>query len=94
MKSAYELAMERLRKKDAEEGRTETPLTDAQRAAIADARSLYASKVAEAGILHRSKMAASYDPAEHAELEEHHRRDIARIKDDEERAIARIRSQA
>jgi hypothetical protein len=94
MKSAYELAMERLRKKDAEEGRAETPLTDEQRAAIAEARSLYASKIAEAEILHGSKMAASFDPAEQAELQEQHRRDVARIKDDEERAVAKIRAAA
>lgn len=94
MKSSYELAMERLRRKDAEEGRVETPLTDEQKAAIADARSLYASKAAEAEILHQSKLAASFDPAEHAALEENHRRDLARIHDDEERAIAKIRGSA
>ncbi len=42
-KSAYELAMARLRKKDQEEGVVDRPITDAQRAAIAEAR-----KVAEA----------------------------------------------
>ena len=94
MKSAYELAMERLRKKDAEEGVVDTPLTGEQRAAIADARSLYASKVAEAEILYKSKIAGVFDPAERAELDEHHRRDLARIRDDEERAIAKIRAQA
>ena len=94
MKSAYELAMERLRKKDAEEGRADTPLTDAQRAAIADARSLYASRIAEAEILHRSKLAATFDPGELAEIEEHHRRDVARIRDDEERAVQKIRGSA
>lgn len=92
MKSAYELAMERLRRKDAEEGRVETPLTDEQRAAIAEARSLYASRIAEAEILFRSKLASAFDPAERAELEENHRRDVARIKDDEERKIQQLRS--
>ena len=33
-KSALELVMERLRKKDAEAGVTETPLTDAQRSEL------------------------------------------------------------
>ena len=94
MKSAYELAMERLRKKDAEEGRVDTPLTGEQRAAIAEVRSVYAAKAAEAEILHKSKLAASFDPAERAELEENHRRDLARIKDDEERAVRKIREQA
>ncbi len=91
MKSSYELAMERLRKKDEEEGRVETPLTDDQRAAIAEARSMHAAKIAEAEILHRSKLATSFDPAERETLEQNHRRDIARINDDQKRAIARIR---
>ena len=91
MKSSYELAMERLRKKDAEEGRVDTPLTDAQRAAIADARSLYASKIAEAEILHRSATASIFDPAQLEQLADNHRRDIARIQDDLERAVAKLR---
>ena len=91
MKSAYELAMERLRKKDADEGRVETPLTDEQRAAIADARSLYASKVAEAEILYKSKLMSVFDPAERAELDENHRRDLARIRADEEKKIEELR---
>ena len=37
-KSAYELAMERLRRKDREGGTVEQPLTEAQKAAIAEAR--------------------------------------------------------
>ena len=45
-KSALELAMERLKKIDAEAGVTEQTLTDAQRAAIAEARNVYESRVA------------------------------------------------
>jgi hypothetical protein len=93
MKSSYELAMERLRQKDAEAGRVETPLTDAQRAAIADARSLYAARIAEAEILHRSAVAGTFDPEALAGLADNHRRDLARIRDDEERAIAKIRGE-
>ncbi len=91
MKSSYELAMERLRKKDAEEGRVETALTDDQRAAIADARSMYAAKAAEAEILYRSQVSGTFDPAALEELAQNHRRDLARIHDDEERAVAKIR---
>ena len=40
-KSAYELAMERLRQKDREAGVEERPLTDQQKAAIAEARQVY-----------------------------------------------------
>ena len=37
-KSAYELAMERLRKSDADAGIERQPVTDAQKAAIAEIR--------------------------------------------------------
>ncbi len=42
-KSAYELAMERLRKKDQEAGEDDRPLTDEQKSAIAEVRSFYTS---------------------------------------------------
>ena len=54
-KSALELVMERLRKKDAETGVAEQKLTDEQKAAIAEARSVYEARVAERQILQRSK---------------------------------------
>jgi hypothetical protein len=92
MKSAYELAMERLRKKDAEEGRVETPLTDEQRAEIADIRSLYASKIAEAEILLKSKLAGVFDPAEREEHEANHRREIARLHDERDTRVERVRT--
>src|SRR6187455_1328338 len=53
-KSALELAMEKLKKKDAEAGVEAQTLTDAQRTAIADARSMYEARVAERRIMHRS----------------------------------------
>jgi hypothetical protein len=91
-KSAVELAMERLRKKDADSGVTEAPPTEVQKAAIAEARSLHASKVAELEILQRAKMSALYDPAERAQAEEAYRRDLARLHEDFERKIGKIRS--
>src|SRR5688500_19763091 len=47
-KSSLDLVMERLRKKDAEAGVTETTLTDEQRKAIAEARSVYDARVVDA----------------------------------------------
>ena len=91
-KSAVELAMERLRKRDADSGVAERPTTDAQKAEIAEARNLHASKVAEIEILHRSKLAAVFDPAERGQVEDAYRRDSARLHDDLERKIAKIRS--
>ncbi len=63
-KSAYELAMERLKKKDADAGVVEHKLTDAQKAAIAEARSMHEARVAEVQILHRSKQLSAVDPQE------------------------------
>ena len=90
-KSAVELAMERLRQKDADSGVAGRPTTDEQRALIADARNLHASKVAELGILHRSRMAGLFDPAERGQADEAYRRDLARLHDDLERRIAKVR---
>jgi hypothetical protein len=91
-KSAVELAMERLRKRDADTGVAERPPTEEQKAAIAEARSLHASKVAELEILQRSKMAGLFDPTERAQAEEAYRRDLSRLHDDLERKIGKIRA--
>jgi hypothetical protein len=92
VKSAYELAMERLRRKDAEEGVTEALVTDAQKAAIAEARNLCDAKLAELKILHKSTLARVADPAERAQREENYRRDVQRLNDERDRKIERIRS--
>ena len=81
-KSAYELAMEKLRKKDAETGVAEQILTDEQRAAIAEARSIYESRVAERRIMHQSTMLSVFDPAEREEREAELRRDLERFTSD------------
>lgn len=90
-KSAVELAMERMRRKDADSGIAEPAPTEEQKAAIAEARSLHASKVAELEILHRAKMAGMFDPAERGAAEDAYRRDMARLHDDLERKIGKIR---
>lgn len=91
-KSAYELAMERLRKKDEDAGVSAQALTDAQREAIAEARRVAEAKVAEAQIMHRSRALALGDPAERAAAEEALRRDIQRIREDCDRKVEKIRN--
>jgi hypothetical protein len=91
-KSAVELAMERMRRKDADSGVVGVATSDEQKAAIAEARSVHASKVAELEILHRSKMAGLFDPADRVNAEEAYRRDMTRLHDDLERKIAKIRN--
>jgi delta 1-pyrroline-5-carboxylate dehydrogenase len=70
-KSAYELAMERLRQKDREAGVEERPLTDQQKTAIAEARQVYQARMAEREILHRDALhkAQSRDEVEKLEGE-------------------------
>jgi hypothetical protein len=90
-KSAYELAMERLRRRDAEEGVEERAVSDEQKADIAEARRVHAAKTAEAEILFKSKLMTTFDPEERAKIEEQHRRDLARIQSDLERKLKKIR---
>ena len=85
-KSAFELAMERLRQKDKEAGVDERPLTDAQKAAIAEARQFYEAKVAEREILHQ---AGTQEEVER--LAEDLRRDKERLASDRDRKIAAAR---
>jgi hypothetical protein len=91
-KSAYELAMEKLRKKDAEAGVEEQVLTEAQRQAISEARSLHDSRVAERRILHQSTMLTVVDPTERDERESELRRDLEHLASERDAKIRRIRS--
>lgn len=91
-KSAYELAMERLKKKDADAGIETRPLTDKQKADIAEVRSFYGSKIAEQEVLLQSKLRATLDPAERDLLEAELRRMRERFSSEREHKIEKIRS--
>ena len=90
-KSAIELAMERFRKKDAEEGVAERPLTDAQKQAIAEARNIFEAKQAEIEILYRPKLAAAPDAETLQALQQIRQREMQRAADDRDRKLAKIR---
>jgi hypothetical protein len=90
-KTAYELAMERLARKDREAGATSRPLDDAQKAAIAEARQVYQSRVAEREILHQDALRKAKSHEELAQLNEALRRDLDRLATDRDRKIAQIR---
>jgi hypothetical protein len=90
-KSAYELAIERLRKKDEEAGVQSRPLTDAQKAAIAEIRNFYEAKLAEVEVLHHSTLRTTFDPAARAELEQEYRRDRERLTSERDSKIERAR---
>lgn len=90
-KSAYELAMERLRQKDADAGVVSGPVTDAQKAEIAEVRSRAEARIAELRILHQSAAAAGFDPEARALAEAELRREVQRVEEDREAKIAKIR---
>ena len=90
-KSAYELAMERLRKKDQEHGLRERPLTPQQREAIAEARRVAEAKLAEREILHQSALRGVLEPEGREKLEQEYRRDRERILADRDAKIEQIR---
>jgi hypothetical protein len=92
LKSAYELAMERLRARDREQGAGDsTPLTQDQKEEIARLRQEAKAKLAEIEILHRDALRAATDPESVTKLEEQHRIDRERITSRLETAIARVR---
>lgn len=91
-KSAYELAMERLRQKDAEAGIEERRLTEEQKAEIAEVRRVYAARVAEREIMHASAVAGVWDPAERQRLDEQFRHDVQKLHGERDARIERLRS--
>jgi hypothetical protein len=92
--SSFELAMERLRKKDQAAGGDERPLTDAQKAAIADARQVHQAKSAELEILHQAALRKATTREEVEQLNEKWRRDQERLAGDRDRKIEAIRNSA
>jgi hypothetical protein len=92
LKSAYELAMERLKKRDAEAGIESRPITDAQKAAIAEIRNYYEAKLAEAQVLHESSRRKAADlEALHA-LEQEYRRERERLMSERDHKVEKARS--
>lgn len=93
-KSAYELAMERLRKQDAERGLSDRPLTEEQKAEIAEVRRVYSAKLAQEEILYKSSLARTFDYAERERLAENYRREVERLTRERDQKIERIRAGA
>src|SRR5436190_24172591 len=69
MKSAYELALERMEKQGIERPREET-FSDEARELIAEARRKAEASLAELEILHKNRLKTIYDPAKPQEEEE------------------------
>ena len=91
LKSAFELAMERLKSKDLAEGIEEAaPLTKAQKTRIAELRSEAQSKLAELEILHRKNVAGTSDPAALVKIEENYATDRSRAESRRDAEIAKV----
>ena len=91
-KSSYELAMERLRKKDREEGVEERHLTDEQKAEIADIRRASEAKLAEREILHQGDRLKAADMDGLQKIDDEYQRDRERIVAERDRKIEAVRS--
>jgi hypothetical protein len=92
-KSAFEIAMARLRLKDHQSGVEQRPRTEQQKAAIAEVRSIYEAKLAQEEVMHRSALAQQFDPAARAALEEQYRRERERLTAERDAKIERIRGE-
>ena len=90
-KSSYELAMERLRKRDADAGVEHRSLTDEEKAAITEIRNFYQAKIAEHEILLQSSMRKTFDAAELDGLEADARRERERLASERDAKIEKIR---
>jgi hypothetical protein len=91
MKSAYELALERMASRGIEPPDS-AAIDDATREKIAEVRRAAEAKLAEAEILHRDRLAALEDPVARGEAEEEYAIDRRRIEDERDRKIRRLKS--
>jgi len=90
MKSAYELALERMEKQGIERPREES-FGDELREKIAEARRRAEAKLAELEILHKNSMKSAYDPTQRQEDEEEYLRERRRIEDERDRKVEELR---
>lgn len=93
MKSAYELALERLERQGVERPR-EGGLSDEMRERIAEVRRQAEAKTAELEILHKDRLKEIFDPEKRREEEEDYVRERRRIEADRDRKIDRLRAEA
>jgi hypothetical protein len=71
---------------------SERPLSDGQKARIAELRRVYEAKLAEREILHQAALRKAVDPDGLAQLEEDYRRDRERIAGERDRKIDEVRA--
>jgi hypothetical protein len=90
MKSAYELALERMEREGIERPR-EDAVSAATRAEMDDVRRRAEAKLAELEILHRDRRRKLADPAASEEEEKEYRGERRRIEEERERRLEKLR---
>ena len=90
MKSAYELALERIESQGIARPK-EDSLTDAQREQVADIRRQAEARIAELEILHRDRLQHVFEPAEREKEEQEYVEERNRIEEQRERKIEKLR---
>lgn len=91
LKSAVELAMERLRKKDEEAGAVQRTVSESDKAQIAEIRSVYEARIAEQHVLLESKLRHLADQGAREVLEAEWRQNNERLAAERDRKIQRVR---
>ncbi len=90
MKTAYELALERMEAQGIDKPDVES-LSETTRAAMAEVRQKAEARLAEADILHQKALVSTPDPGARSRLEAEYRIDRRRIEEDRDRAIQKLR---
>ena len=91
MKSAYEIALERLAEQGVEQPRPGS-LSDEVREAMEAARSKAEASLAEMEILHRDRFKKTLDPSEREEEDKQYLEERGRIETRRDREIERLRA--
>ena len=90
-KSTYEVVMARLRKQDEEAGIERPVVTDDQKAAIAEVRSMYEAKLAQLQVLYEGQLRSTLEPGKREVLEDQYRRDRERLVSERDAKVAKAR---
>jgi len=93
MKSAYELALERMEREGIEPPREEA-LSEEVREKMATIRQYAEARLAELEILYRDKMKQLYEPEKRAEEEDYYRRERRRLEGDRDSKLEKLRRSA
>jgi hypothetical protein len=90
-KSAYEIILERLQKKDRDEGVEERTLSAEQKDRIAEVRRVFEARLAEREILYQSSRRKAQDLETLDKLEQEYQRDRERLASERDRKLDEAR---